>query len=475
MCKSTKNQYIYLVVILFVVLFRVSPCFAEFTIEDEKKLGKEFYDKLEEHQLVLKNKVLNDYINKVGNLILAQTKKAPFEFRFSIVNSNAINAFATPGGYIYINNGLITSAENEAELAAVIAHELGHANGRHVASIIEKSKKLNIATLAAIIAGAFLGGGGEATAAIAAFSLAGSSSMTLKFMREHEEEADRLGIGYLVSAGYYPAAMIDFLKIMKQHEFLSKTMPSYLLTHPGTDDRIFYIDSLVLTQYHQKGKKNIIGNFRRMQALVPSESPDDLSIKCRQLEDSLKTDPNNVDSLYILAFYEDQLGQINSALNHYQKALGLSPRDEDVLKNIGLLYLKMGKADLAQNYLLRAANLNANNNEVTFALGKTYLDSGNYQKALDCFLKLKTGSLDDAGINYQIAMAYGKLNNQGESHYYFGLHFQKAKKKESALFHFREALNYFPQGSERNAAINQAIKDVENGEKHRPLIEKPKR
>jgi beta-barrel assembly-enhancing protease len=475
--KLTQNQYICLVAILFMLLFRVSPCHAEFTIEDEKKVGKEFYDKLEESQLIYKNKDLNNYINKVGNLILSQTKKAPFEFRFLIVNSDAINAFATPGGYIYINKGLISSAENEAEVAAVIAHELGHANGRHIASIIEKSKKLNVATLAAIIAGAFLGGGGEATAAIATFALAGSSTMTLRYMREHEEEADRLGIGYLVSAGYYPDAMIDFLKIMKQNEFLSKTMPSYLLTHPGTDDRIYYIDGLVVTQYPQKkGKKNIIGNFRRMQALVPSESSDDLNRKCRQLEDSLKTDPNNVDSLYILASYEDQLGQLSPALDHYLKALSLSPRDEDVLKNTGLLYLKMAKAELAQKYLLKAADINANNKEVTFALGKTYLYLENYQKALDCFLKLEEGSLDnDTDINYQIAMAYGKLNNQGESHYYFGLHFKKEKKRESALFHFNEALNYFPKDSTRSIAINKAIKELEAGRKMRPPMEQPKR
>ena len=104
---------------------------------------------------LLENKQLNDYISQIGNLVLAQSKKAPFDFHFSIVNSSAINAFATPGGYIYINKGLINAVENEAELAGVIAHEIGHANARHIASIIEKSQKLNIATLAAIIAGAF--------------------------------------------------------------------------------------------------------------------------------------------------------------------------------------------------------------------------------------------------------------------------------------------------------------------------------
>jgi predicted Zn-dependent protease len=476
MRKFIQNQHICFAVVLFIILFRVSPCLAEFTTEDERKVGKEFYDKMNEHKLIYKNKDLNDYITKIGNLILAQTQKSPFEFRFSIVDSDAINAFATPGGYIYINKGLILVSENEAELAGVMAHEIGHAIGRHVASIIEKSQKLNIATLAAIIAGAFLGGGGEATAAIAAFSVAGSSSLTLKFMREHEEEADRLGISYLVSAGYYPAAMVDFLKIMKQYEFLSKTMPSYLQTHPGTDDRIFYLDSLILTQYHQRGLKNIIGNLSRMQSLIPLDQSD-LNKKYNELAKSLKKTPDNVDLLYNLAIIEDQMGQTSSALKHYQKALSLSPQDEDVLKNIGLIYLKTGEANLAQDYLLQASNLNTDKDEITLALGKAYFASGKYQNALNCYLKLKDKVLDNEDINYFIAMTYGKLNNQGESHYYFGLYFKKAKKKESSLFHFREALNYFPEGSERKAAINQAIKDVESAKKQRPPMgmEKPKR
>ncbi|KUG22166.1 exported zinc metalloprotease yfgc precursor [hydrocarbon metagenome] len=405
---------------------------------------------------------------------MEQTQRAPFEFRFSIVDSDAINAFATPGGYIYINKGLILASENESELAGVVAHEIAHANARHVASIIEKSQKLSVATLAAIIAGAFLGGGGEATAAIAAFSVAGASSLTLKYTRAHEEEADRLGLSYLVSAGYDPAGMIDFLKIMKQNEFLSKTMPSYLLTHPGTDDRIYYMDSLILTQYHQKGKKNIIGNLSRMQSLIPLNQSN-LSKKYNEIIQSLIKDPHNVDLLYYLAIIEDQLGQTGSALKHFQKALSLSPRDEDILKNIGLIYLKTGKADLAQDYLLRASNLNPDKDEITLALGKAYFASGKYQNALDCYLKLKDKVLDNEDINYFIAMTYGKLNNRGDSHYYFGLHFKKEGKKKSALFHFKEAVNYFPQSSDRNSAINQEIKDLEKSKKQTPPMSKPTR
>jgi tetratricopeptide (TPR) repeat protein len=196
-----------------------------------------------------------------------------------------------------------------------------------------------------------------------------------------------------------------------------------------------------------------------MQTLIPLDEAD-LNVRQRQLAQALTKEPKNVDLLYALASTEDDLDQTSLALEHLQNALSLSPRDEDILKNIGLIYLKMGKIDQAKIYLQRAASINSNNDEITFALGNTYFTSGNYESALNSYLKLKDKVLDDTDINYSIAMAYGKLNNNGESHYYFGLHFKKSKKKESALFHFKEALNYFPQGSEQSIVINNEIKEL---------------
>jgi predicted Zn-dependent protease len=463
MWKFMQNQYISFAVILFILFLRAGLCFAEFTIDDEKKLGKEFYDKMVKHNLLLKNKRLNGYITKIGNLILEGNKQVPFEFHFSIVNNSAINAFATPGGYIYINKGLINAVENEGQLAGVIAHEIAHANARHVSSIIDKSRKLNIATLAAILAGAFLGGG-EASAALATLTMAGAASLSLKYSREHEEEADRLGIQYLSGAGYYPSAMVDFLKIIKKYEFISKSIPSYLLTHPGTDERIFYLESLILTEYRQTGVKNIIGNFGRTQALLILDG-DDLNARHNQLEKALAKDPGNVDLLYALGLAEDKMGKTKEALNHYQKALSFSPRDEDVLKSLGLIYMKMGKSDLARDYLLRAQAVNADNDEVTLALGKAYYALGKYDNALECFLKLEDKIMDDIDIHYFIAMTYGKLNILGESHYNFGLYFEKIKKKESALFHFKKSLDYFPPGSERAAAVYKSIQLINAAKK----------
>jgi predicted Zn-dependent protease len=471
MCKIIQNQYFSLALILFLILFGAQKAWSAFTIDDEKKLGREIYDKLEQNNFLSQDKKLNAYVTEIGNRILSHSNKASFDYTFSVFNSSGINAFATPGGYIYINKGLITVVENEAQLAGVMAHELAHANSRHVASIIEKSKKLNIAMLAGIIAGVLLGG--DASAALAMFSVAGATTMSLKYQRDHEEEADRLGIGYLADSGYYPAAMVEFLKIMKQYEFISKTIPSYFLTHPGTDDRIFYLDSLLQTQYRRSGgAKNIVGNIVRMQALIIPDSHD-LGKRRGELIASLKKDPRNVDLLYALAITEEQLGQTNAALEHLNKALTLAPQDEDILKSAGMIYLKTGQVEQARFHLLKAEKINPENEQITLALGKAHFAAGDFKNALNCFLQLQDKKIVDAvDINYHIAMSYGRLNQQGESHYYFGLSFQKEKKKESALFHFRKALEFYPQGTPRAIAISDAIKEL-TAEKQKKPDKKP--
>jgi predicted Zn-dependent protease len=150
------------------------------------------------NKILVQDKRINEYVNQLGNLILSHSRKAPFEFKFSVIRSSAINAFATPGGYIYVNSGLFTLLENEGELAGVMAHEIGHVNGRHIADMISKAQKLSIGTVAATLAGIFLGG--ELAAAAGSFSAATATSLSLKYSREHEEEADKLGLSYLVAS-----------------------------------------------------------------------------------------------------------------------------------------------------------------------------------------------------------------------------------------------------------------------------------
>ena len=432
---------------------------ASFTLDDEKKLGKEFYDKLEKGRFILKNERANTFLTLLGERILAHSDKTPFEFKFSIIRSSAINAFATPGGYIYVNQGLINLVENEGQLAGVLAHEIAHVIGRHIAEIVDKSQKINISTLAAILAGAFLGGG-ELTAAVTGFSLAAATTLSLKYSREQEESADRTGLAYLAAAGYDGKSMLDFLKIMKRYEYYSNTIPSYFLTHPGTDERSHYIDALLQTTYRKGGADQIIGNLRRIQTILLLDGkPPDANI--HHFLKALQDQPDDTDALYGLAITEDKLGMVTESLEHFRKAVRRAPDDPDILRDLGITLFKLGQFDEARKNLRRATELQDNNLNANLFLGKTLLALGDIPNALGLFKKMEARYPDDPEIYYNLATAYGKTGGAGDSHYYFGLYFKKKGKAESSLFHLKAALKEFPQTHPRAKEIKKEIDSLQ--------------
>jgi predicted Zn-dependent protease len=452
-----QKKFFLLLISVFVLFAHGGYANASFTIEDEKKLGKEFYEKLEKSGALSDNVRVNAYVSRLGNHIVSVIPESPFEYRFSVVNSSAINAFATPGGYVYVNRGLINLVENESELAGVLSHEIGHVYARHIADIMEKSQKVNIATLAAILAGAFLGGGGDLTAAVASFSMATATTLNLKYSREHEEEADRLGISFLTKAGYNGKAMPDFLKIMSQNEYYSSNVPSYFLTHPGTDERIRYLDALLQTRYSSSGSQSLFGQLKRVQVLLALEGKDpDTNLKYFQA--ALLKNPQDVDCLYGMAATQQKLGLISQSLDNFYRALKLAPDDDDILRDMGIAYFNNGQPAEAVNYLRKAVEYDKNNLDALSYLGKSYEAVGNYTSAIEMYKNVENKKPGEADVHYNLAVAYGRMNNLGESHYHFGIYFKKKKKLESALFHFREALKYFPPDGPRAQDINNEMK-----------------
>jgi beta-barrel assembly-enhancing protease len=457
-----KLSFFLLVFFLFGMADSImGPVWASFSLDDEKKLGRDFYEKLERANVISQNERANAFLNLVGERILAHSDKAPFDFKFSIIRSSAINAFATPGGYVYVNQGLITLVENEGELAGVLAHEIAHVNGRHVAEIVDKSQKIGIATLAAILASAFLGGG-DVTAAVTGFTMATATALSLKYSREQEESADRMGISYLVKAGYDGTAMLDFLKIMRRYEYYSNTIPSYFLTHPGTDERTRYIDALLQTTYTRKGAESIIGNLGRVQTILLLDGKLSESINLQHFQKMLGDNPEDVDALYGLAVTQEKLGMVREAFDTFRKALSLAPADSDILRDLGIVLFKQGQFSDAVIYLDRALGLNENNPDTILYLGRTYEALGDTPKALILYKKLEGKHVDDQEVFYNLAMAYGKANQSGDSHFYFGLYFKKKGKPESALFHFMAAKKYFPIDSNRSKELEKEIKSLKH-------------
>ena len=216
------------------------PASEVFTPEEEYSLRRPILFDLRQKLDVIDDAELNYYVNNLGARLTSVAEGVHFPFKIIIVNSPEINAFALPSGVIVLNQGLIEIADDEEELAAVLAHEIAHVTQRHIARFYKKNKGLTLktalGTLAAIIASSY---SAEAGQAALISSLAAQQREILSFTRENEKEADRIGRNILISSGYSPLAMQRFFEKLKRQSLVdAKHANEFLQTHPLPDSRI---------------------------------------------------------------------------------------------------------------------------------------------------------------------------------------------------------------------------------------------
>ncbi len=210
----------------------------------ERKLGEAIVRQIRGGGGYLDDPEVNDYLNELGNRLVTSTRDARQDFLFFAVPDSQINAFALPGGYIGINTGLILLAQNESQLASVLAHEISHVTQHHVTrGMVSQQDALltTIAGLALAVLASKVGGAnsGQATSAAIAGTQALAIQQQINFTRENEYEADRVGFSRLVAAGFDPNAMAVFFdRLQRNSRFVDGNAPSYLRSHPITYERI---------------------------------------------------------------------------------------------------------------------------------------------------------------------------------------------------------------------------------------------
>ncbi len=203
-----------------------------YSLETDIKMGKQYSQMVDQTSKLINDPVITEYVNRLGqNLVRNSDAQVPFTFK--IIDSDVVNAFSLPGGFVYVNSGTILAADEEAELAGVMAHEIAHVCARHATRQLTRSQYASFATIPLI----FVGGG----IGYAAYEAAGIGLPVafMSFQRNFEAEADYLGLQYSYKAGYDPQAFISFFEKIQAQEkkkpgFMDKTFAS----HPQTPDRI---------------------------------------------------------------------------------------------------------------------------------------------------------------------------------------------------------------------------------------------
>ena len=244
-----------------------------YSLEKEIRIGKEFASQIDQTARMVQDPVVNEYVNRIGqNLVRNSDARVPFTIK--VIDSDEINAFALPGGFFYVNSGLILAADEEAELAGVMAHEIAHVAARHATRQATRGNLLNLASIPLIFVGGGLGYGLRTAAGLAL------GPTFLVFSRGFEREADCLGVQYLYATGYDPQSFVQFFeKLQAKEKKKPGTLAKAFSSHPQTPDRI---------EATQKEIQAVLPG--RDQYVVSTSEFDDVKARLATLQNRRKVD-----------------------------------------------------------------------------------------------------------------------------------------------------------------------------------------
>ena len=442
------------VFLAFLFYFGESKAFS-LSIDEEQILGEQFLANVRKHFDLVDDDFANEYINDLGHYLIKPLKTKPFPFRFYIVKDNDLNAFAGPGGYVFMNRGLIEIMDDEGELASILSHEIAHVQSRHIAQRIARAKKLNFAAIGGLLAGILLGG--EAGAAILTGSQAGATQAMLNSSRQDEEEADRRGLRYLEATGYEGRDFVTIMRKMGQDSWkMGGHVPTYLLTHPAVPERVAYLSTTVQTRPKPpKVRIKDHESFLLMQAKLYGsyEIPKEAKVK---FQEWLGQDETKAMGYYGMGMVLRRQRDMDEAVKSFQRAIALRPDLYPILVELGYTYFQMGKIDNAISVLESALTLAPDHPVALYGMGRCMLEQ---ERAAEASKYLaRAAQLNDRlpQIHYYLGLAYGKMNQLGEAHYQFGIHYLRSGSLSNAVFHYEEALRHQLRPDQR-AAIEKRL------------------
>ncbi|MBC2715317.1 MAG: M48 family metalloprotease [Desulfobacteraceae bacterium] len=460
MCKFKKFIAAWTAAVIFSCGLIIPETASSLTIKEEEELSVEFLKAVFEAYDIIKDPVINDYINEVGQKIISAMPPQPLAYKFYAVRQDAYNAFAGPGGNIFIFSGLFCALESEDELAALLAHEIAHVSCRHISEMMKKSKKTNMATMAGVVAGILIGLGGAGTVgtALTIGSMAAGQSIALAYSRENEMQADQIGRTYLQKAGYNLNGLLSILKKIRSVDwFDAEQIPTYLKTHPATEERIMYLDNLLENREAPPAKKNYAFERAHTRIVALYGDPD---TALRLFKGLVEENPDNFMAQYGYGLILNREGNPKAAVDHLIIALQKNPTDPGFKIDLGKAYFMAGEYLNALKILEKTSKSAIGTTIGHIYLGRSLMALGRYEEAADTFNTLIKDDPDNVDAYFFLGETYGKLNQLTSAHYNLGQYYLKNRNLQTARFHLNKALEY-EKNPEQIEKIKQLLKDLD--------------
>lgn len=419
--------------------------------DEETKISREFRREAKKFLKFVNNPEVERYVDRIGRRILAATGPQSFDYRFFVVEDPQLNAFAVPGGSIYVYTGLIERAKTTDELAGVIGHEITHVKGHHMARS-SGPDAISILSLLSMVALARTGSGAQAAGMV---GQAVAATRQLAYSRQLEMEADTLGTRYMAAAGYDPKGTIAFLKMLDQERALNPIdVPAYVLSHPITQERVANAELVVKSLGSTQLRSDDAEALKKVQIVIRMDRRDDV---VHEYEKLVKQAPRNAEFLYLLGYARQLQGQLPEARANYEQARKIWPENAGLQRDLGRLYGEIGDFVKARTAFEQSLATEPNEPLTYLYLGEMLENSGDLRGAVGSYLNAQNlAPLWDRPLS-KLGMLYGKLDRPGDGYYYLAKAFALQDEDDKAINNLERAVKILGANSPRGQLIQEEL------------------
>ena len=465
--KNAIARLFVTILIVSLINFANVPPLRAFSVGEERELGEKLLYSVRSAFPLIDDPDITQYVTNLGREVLSVAGIQFFDYHFFVISDDEFNAFAAPSGLVFFYSGLIGTMKSEDEFISVLAHEIGHVAKRHLAERMEKGKFVTIASIGLALAALALAGGGSASQTLFAGSLAAGQSAQLHFSRQNEEEADLLAYGWIKKLQRDPHGQKKMLETMRRiARYRSDRLPQYLLTHPETENRLEYVDSLLEIN---KDKVSVVPaqdafDFLRFKYRVMASAKDTGSLRTNLatiLADSRATAEDIIMAKYGLAEIERRENNYRRSRELLDEVIATYPQKTMLQVDKGVLAYHAGSFQEAKTILTKAISKDRNNMYATLYLGRTCFATGDLANAEKHFATVSLEMPEYAQVYFELGKIASARHKNGESSVLLGKHYLYSGKLKLARQSLKIGLADSAIGAKSREEAQQLLKTLD--------------
>ncbi len=428
---------------------------ASFADGSERELGRRFFLEARSQLPLVDDPALTEYVNRLGQKLVASLGPQEFDYRFFVVAHPALNAFAVPGGYVFVFTGLLAKTKTDDELVGVLGHEISHVHAHHISRQQTAGQLWSAAALAGMLLALI-------NPVLGAAGMAAAQTAQLKFSRDFEQEADFLGLRIASQSGYDPHALGSFFKqLLVEQQLNPAGVPAYMLSHPVTQDRVAHVDSVINAQKipTPKGRPAASDDLSEVRAVSDAINEPTLVV-IERYERLAKEQPKSAERQFLLGRVYQTVGKMDSARAALEQARGLG-MGAQVDRPLGTVYIQMKRPKEGAEALTRYLASNPDDAYSHMELAKALTETGDNARALTELQRAIRLDPDLDEAQRLMGLALGRKGEEGQGFYHLALAARQRGDLEQAYSHFERAEPLLEKGSRQQAEVQSAMDELE--------------